>query len=365
MTTKQVRVHCGIQMLGRASEVTNLNLEHRSNNDADEAAGNIWYNDTQCCIEYAETNDVVRRIMSDIDLEDLSKSIALKDNINARCINAKNISATSMVFGQPVFSASALEVDFANSTTDIKYKAIGLVSDASIVASGTGRVTTYGILIGTDAQWKAVTDNGLPLVPNTIYYLDITNGKITSNIAKSGSKYCCKIGRAITTTDFLINIDVGVSNTISNGVTIKQKLKGTVGMASGTNTLIPFDNTAPLPTEGTQLWSCTIKPTSVDSNIVIDFSGIVDVSKINVGITLAIFRNNQLLSLLPCSSSGYNAGFPAPFSFKINDKASVTDNITYSCRIGTSTNATWYLGRSASHNHGGANNSHWSVTEEL
>jgi len=146
---------------------------------------------------------------------------------------------------------------------------------------------------------------------------------------------------------------------------VGQKARGNVGQMSGTSQ-IPFDNSAPLITEGTQLWSTTITPQLDDSNFAIEFAGIIDTSKINVAVTIAVFRNNTIIGYTVAGSTGYNGAMPCPFSIKINDPSTGLTPVTYSCRIGISANnSTWYFGRGAGETSGGVNNSGWSITEEL
>ena len=238
MTSRQVRIHGGIKILGSTAEVSNLNLEHRGADDLDEVSGNIWFNEVIGRVEYAETEGAansLRAIAHTGDIAELSESISTK-------------------------------------------------VDAAVAA------------------------------------LDKTVG---------------------------------------------QKLKGIVPVVSGTNTIIGYDNSTPLVTEGAKLWSATITPQSLDSNINIRFSGIIDASKINIAITVAIFRNNVLVGFINTGSSGYNGAIPNTFNIDINDSPKVITPVTYSCRIGTSSNASWYLGRGASYSQGGVNNSHWNITEEL
>lgn len=145
---------------------------------------------------------------------------------------------------------------------------------------------------------------------------------------------------------------------------VGQKQRGNVEITSGT-TRIPYDNTVPIISEGTELWSTTITPTIIGANMLIEFAGVTDTSKINLVVTVAVFRDNTLIGFIPTASSGYNGLLPAPFSIRINDPVTSLTPVTYSCRIGISANGTWYFGRGATNSQGGFNQCGWTVSEEL
>lgn len=136
---------------------------------------------------------------------------------------------------------------------------------------------------------------------------------------------------------------------------------GNVGIVSGTIT-IPFDNSAPLVSEGTELWSQTVNPTVIGSNNKIQFSGMVDTSNNGRYVTIAIFKDSSLLGFV--SIYNVTANRPTAFSIIVNDIATSLSSVTYSCRIGANGN-TWYLGRGATATMGGVNKSGWSIEESL
>lgn len=143
-----------------------------------------------------------------------------------------------------------------------------------------------------------------------------------------------------------------------------QKIRGNIGESSGT-TLIPFDTTAPLSTEGTQLFSATITPQSLSSNIKINLSTMIDTSKTNLIVTVAIFRGTTLLGWKSAGSSAYNGSSPTPLDICINDTPGQLVALQYTARVGISASGTWYINRGATETMGGSNNLAWSVEEEL
>lgn len=143
---------------------------------------------------------------------------------------------------------------------------------------------------------------------------------------------------------------------------VGQKYRGSVPQQSG-NTVIAYNNTAPGSTAGTLLWSKTITPTSVDGFMHIVFDSMIDTSATNLAVTIAIFRNNQLIGFKTASSTAYNGNMPCPLGIDLYDQNTSLVPVTYSCRIGISS-GTWYLGRGKSATQCGVNPSWWSIEEE-
>lgn len=145
---------------------------------------------------------------------------------------------------------------------------------------------------------------------------------------------------------------VGINNVIL------KTYSADIGQASG-NTVIPFDNTTPLITEGTQLWSQVIDPIFDDSRFLIHFSGFVSCNSSKV-ITIALFRNNTLIST-SCSTVSSNS--VSSFNINTMDAPATSSPITYSLRIGVTSSSTWYFNRGSNASMGGVNKSSVFVAE--
>jgi hypothetical protein len=141
---------------------------------------------------------------------------------------------------------------------------------------------------------------------------------------------------------------------------VLQALRGTVPQASGT-TIIPADSTVPQPTEGTLLWSKAFTPTMDGTEVTIEMAGMVDCGSNGRFVTLSFFRNNTFIGAVANSFQPGNA--VQSFSAIVFDKP--TAACTYSCRIGVSSSATWYFGRSSSATFGGGVLTAWKITEAL
>lgn len=139
-------------------------------------------------------------------------------------------------------------------------------------------------------------------------------------------------------------------------------LHGYIGQVTGT-TLIPNDNTPPLSTEGTALWSKSVTPSRADSVIYLEFAATVDCNVNNRDITIAIFRDTTLVGFTNANVS--TAGRAINMGIMVEDAPGTTNPVTYTCRIGADSSCTWCVGRTASTTQGGVNKLSWKILEML
>ena len=122
-----------------------------------------------------------------------------------------NGEATPIAIGTPVYSSAADTVKKAQANASGTVEIVGLVKSTSINASAAGSIQTSGVLAATTAQWDAVAGTTGGLTFGTVYYLDpATAGKITSNAPYTAGQYVVRIGKAISTTELLIDIDAPI-----------------------------------------------------------------------------------------------------------------------------------------------------------
>lgn len=113
-------------------------------------------------------------------------------------------------------------------------------------------------------------------------------------------------------------------------------------------------------TDGTQVWSLTLTPFSVDSTYVIQTSLSAAASVNNANLTMALFRNNTYIgATIQIANSSTNS---ATLSISITDKPATTSPVTYSIRVGIST-GTWYVNRKTSELTFGGLNTGWVIWE--
>ncbi len=131
---------------------------------------------------------------------------------------------------------------------------------------------------------------------------------------------------------------------------ILPNLSKTVAVAgiSGTS-LIPYDNTTPLVTEGTQLANATCTPSDAASKLAMQGALVIDCGSSNRNFTIAMFRDSTCV----CASSMnfISSGRPQIFPFfMVDDQAGPLlfgSSGVYSLRIGVNSAATWYVNRTA------------------
>lgn len=141
---------------------------------------------------------------------------------------------------------------------------------------------------------------------------------------------------------------------------------GTIGEFSGT-TVIPYSVTAPLITEGTQIWASTFTPINSTSEIKITTSLAFSVTNASSAIVVAIFRGTQCIGIM--SDGAANGNSYQTVSFTIKDPGPIVGGTpyTYSARIGkTGGNATWYVNTdAAAENFGGLLSNNAYTIEEV
>jgi len=133
----------------------------------------------------------------------------------------------------------------------------------------------------------------------------------------------------------------------------------TVGL-SGTS-IIPADATVPLITEGTQIWTQTVTPTSITSQFLIHQDITVDVATARI-VTIALFSGTTCIY----AAGTYIPGSNRPETLAIHKihVPAVTTPVTYSVRVGIWTTGTWYVNRGPTARYGGtANATSWTIME--
>ena len=196
----KVRTHGGIALPDLNSELTNAYLEQREDTPVLSKPGHLWFDNIAARVAYTQeasgtVPSVVQRIATVDDVDDIIRE------------SVSNMTLFVMVFGQVVYGISAGSVGHARSDQDDKKDVVGFVCDDSIASmGGFGKIQTSGLMKGSVAQWEVATGLVGGLVPNKRYFLDVVAGQLTFT-PNMESGYLCPIGRALTTTNFLIDIE--------------------------------------------------------------------------------------------------------------------------------------------------------------
>jgi len=142
---------------------------------------------------------------------------------------------------------------------------------------------------------------------------------------------------------------------------LSQYFRGSVAPTAGT-TIIPYGNVAPTATQGTQVLSQVVTPSSTTANIEIQFSGIGDLSSTSAYMTVSIFRGTTFIGMSMLASGKQGTDFTSGFGITVIDTPGVLTPVTYTARVGVNI-GTWYLGRGQAATFANAALSYWSIKE--
>lgn len=117
-------------------------------------------------------------------------------------------------------------------------------------------------------------------------------------------------------------------------------VNGTIGDLSGT-AIIPISDLTPVIAQGAPLWSATVTPSKVTNQMQITASMAYGVSKTAALFVVTLFRDNVCIGSMVDKASATTSY--QTVSFTIHDIPATLANVTYSCRVGTSTSATWWV----------------------
>ena len=179
---------------------------------------------------------------------------------------------------------------------------------------------------------------------------------IFSNIQQA-TKVSLGLDQVDNTSDLNKPISIAVQNALDNisltpptyPGSIRETLTGTISSLTGT-TKIPYNNVAPVITQGAEIWSRAITPSFTNSKIGVNFSLVLSASDNNSIITVALFRDSTLVTVsaveLPNNAS------PGNLNMLFLDSPNSTENLVYSVRVGIN-KGSWYVNSNAAGNNYG------------
>lgn len=124
---------------------------------------------------------------------------------------------------------------------------------------------------------------------------------------------------------------------VTNELFVRQMKFNPIAAVSA-STIIPADNTVPLVTEGTQIWTDTLTPKATNSIIRVDTAFVLAGSSSNMDLTMAVFRGSTCVGAASHSTGGKDV--PNVVSFTIYDTPATTSALTYQVRVGRDTTPT-------------------------
>jgi hypothetical protein len=139
-----------------------------------------------------------------------------------------------------------------------------------------------------------------------------------------------------------------------------QHVEGSIPASTGA-TAIPLDNTLPLSTEGTQIWTYTFAPTSTTSKLYITFSLSHSNSNTSTTNICTLFAGTTIIGAQATRIVANNA--LGMMSMHVVYAPGSTAPVTISARFGGSTTTTWYVNQTNAATLGGALASEFTIQE--
>jgi hypothetical protein len=119
--------------------------------------------------------------------------------------------SAALVIGTPVYMSAANTAKKAEANAAATAGVIGLWLDPSTAASDPGQCVLSGRIVATTTQWDAVAGTTGGLLADTVYYLDpATPGNLTATAPTTVGQLVVKIGRAVSTTDLEVDIEMPI-----------------------------------------------------------------------------------------------------------------------------------------------------------
>lgn len=251
-------------------------------------------------------------------------------------VSAAAPAAGFTISGSPITSAGTLTFALANDLAALE----------DLTSTG------FAVRTGTDAWAQRA-------IAGTSGRITVTNG---SGVAGNPTVDLATVGTAGTyrtvTTDAYGRVISGTSAAFS----VTQQKAATIAVQTGT-TIIPDDNTAPLITEGFEVASIVLTPTTTGSSVTGIATVWVDASNNNRNVTIAVFRGTTCIS--SNSTNVGSSGRPQTLSVSFVDTPGSTAPQTYSVRIGQDQSGTTYVNRALGFTLSNTGTSAFILTEYL
>ena len=169
-----------------------------------------------------------------------------------------------------------------------------------------------------------------------------------------------------TASNFTVTVPAVTGTMLTNksAGTILQVVNYQTGAVATGTTQIPYDDTIPQNTEGTEFFSLSITPTSATSKLKIDFSTILSHTVSTAILNACLFQDSTANALAVSSSQNVNSGGFMVVSGSYYMTAGTTSATTFKIRCGSITAGTVTLnGVTSARYYGGVSNSYITITE--
>ena len=162
-------------------------------------------------------------------------------------------------------------------------------------------------------------------------------------------------------TQFVSQSDLFLGSSPPGSGRIIKSVHGALVGSTGSST-IPYDNTIPVITEGTEFGSFVYNKLYSDTHMHFNFSCLLDAGTNSTTIIIAVFRDTTCIASSVVAID--TTARPKNFALTGFDSAQPIGSYTYSARIGSNAGQTWYINQTANGNNlGGTIVSTWILGE--
>ena len=218
------------------------------------------------------------------------------------------------------------------STTDI-----GAANSDYVEVSGTTTITALGTSTGRNHVWVkfqsalTLTHNATSLILPTGANITTAAGDVAEFVRVTGGNWQC-LGYHPASGKPIAAIARG---DLPAGAVI-QSVSATYASNADLSTTIPNDDTIPQNTEGTEVVTVSITPTSASSTIEIEFRGMGAASG-SANLVAALFKDSGANALAASTGIAGSVNLPGPIGIIYQESAGSTSARTYKIRVGANT----------------------------
>ncbi|MDI1228371.1 MAG: hypothetical protein PSY14_11860 [bacterium] len=234
-------------------------------------------------------------------------------------------------------------------TTDI-----GAANSAYVEVSGTTTITSLGTSTGRNHVWVkfqsalTLTHNGTSLILPGSANITTTAGDVAEFVRVTGGNWQClgyhpASGKPI----------VAITRTDMPSGAVIQSVAATYATNADLSSTIPNDDSIPQSSEGTEILTVSITPTSASSTIEIDFRAMGSAAG-TASLIAALFKDSGANALAASAGVAGSVTLPGPLGLIYQESAGSTSARTYKIRVGANTGTCRLNGTTSARLYGGA-----------